>query len=51
MAEHATAVDLGRPHADDFSEHQQTYLSFLKLTKRGVIAAVILLILMAFFLA
>jgi hypothetical protein len=49
MAEHG-AADIGSATGNDYAEHDRTYSFFVGLTKWGVIAVVIILILMAFFL-
>ena len=49
MAEHGT-VEIGKATGNDYAEHLRTYRFFLNLTKYSVLAIVILLILMAYFL-
>jgi hypothetical protein len=49
MAEHG-AVEIGTATGVDYGDHLRTYRGFLKLTRNIVLAIVILLILMAFFL-
>jgi len=50
MAEHGAAPDYGTATGNDFAEHARTYEGFVGATKYIVIAIVILLLLMAFFL-
>jgi len=49
MADHGT-VEYATASGNDYPAHEQTYLSFLKVVKWGVISIVILLVLMAYFL-
>jgi hypothetical protein len=49
MAEHGT-VEIDKATGDDYAAHLRTYRFFLGLTKYSVLAIVIILILMAFFL-
>jgi hypothetical protein len=48
MAEHT--MEIGRATGNDYAEHERTYRFFLNLTKYGVLAIVIILVLMALFL-
>jgi hypothetical protein len=50
MADHAAdhAVEMGG--VVEYADHLDTYESFLKLTKYGVITIIVILVLMAFFL-
>jgi hypothetical protein len=49
MADHGT-VEYATAPGNDYPAHEQTYVSFLKVVKWGVISIVILLALMAYFL-
>jgi hypothetical protein len=49
MADHGT-VEYATAPGNDYEAHEQTYVGFLKLVKWSLIAIVIILILMAFFL-
>jgi len=49
MADHGT-VEYATASGNDYPAHEQTYVSFLKVVKWGVISIVILLALMAYFL-
>lgn len=48
MAEHS--VSYSTAPGNDYAEHEGTYKGFLALTKWGTISAVVVLVLMAFFL-
>ena len=49
MADHGE-VEYATATGNDYAEHESTYLFFLRLTKWGIGAIVLLLILMAYFL-
>jgi hypothetical protein len=49
MADHGT-VEYATAEGNDYSEHEKSYLFFLKLVKWHVIVLPIILILMAYFL-
>jgi hypothetical protein len=49
MADHGT-VEYATAEGNDYPEHEQTYLFFLKLVKWHLIVLPIILILMAYFL-
>lgn len=50
MANHSDAAKTGGHPAMDYPSHENTYVSFIKASKWGVIAVVFILILMAWFL-
>ena len=49
MAEHG-AVKFASATGNDYAEHEKTYRAFLRLTKWGTGAVIVILILMAIFL-
>jgi hypothetical protein len=50
MAEHEPVYELGSTAEIDYGVHEHTYRAFLRATKYGVAAVVIILVLMAIFL-
>jgi hypothetical protein len=51
MAEHHGTMEIGKASGNDYQMHVRTYDGFLRLTKYAVTAIVVVLILMAIFLA
>jgi hypothetical protein len=49
MADHGE-LEYSAADGNDYAAHEQTYLSFIKMTKTGIAIVVIILILMAYFL-